>query len=298
MNVMQLRAFVTVVENGSFSAAAKELHISQPAVTMQIQALESDIGATLLDRRYRRVDLTEAGRTLLPHARRVLEQIRSAREEIESLSGTVTGRLSIAASTTPGVYIIPRVLGRFISGYPEVGVNVSVHDTTDVIDAVQGGIAHIGLAGSMVPGARVRFERMGTDELVMVARPDHPLTGASQIHIQTLCDEVWVFRETGSGTRREAEKVLVEHGLDPSELRVAVELGSGEAILAAVEGGLGIAIVSRFVAEKSIRLGSVTELDVVGLPHIRPLYAVLPRGTASRAAEAFFRVLGDELSGN
>ncbi|HSK46752.1 MAG TPA: LysR family transcriptional regulator, partial [Coriobacteriia bacterium] len=101
MNVSQLRAFVTVVERGSFSEAAREMGISQPAVTMQVQALESDLGSTLLDRRYRRVDLTEAGHALLPHARKVLEQLEVARHDIERLSGTISGRLTVAASTTP-----------------------------------------------------------------------------------------------------------------------------------------------------------------------------------------------------
>jgi len=106
MNVSQLTTFVTVVERGSFSEAARALGISQPAVTMQVQALETDVGATLLDRRYRRVDLTEAGKTLLPHARRILEQLVTAQSEIIALSGVVTGRLTIAASTTPGVYVL------------------------------------------------------------------------------------------------------------------------------------------------------------------------------------------------
>lgn len=296
MNVMQLRAFVTVVEKGSFSEAAKALGVSQPAVTMQVQALEADTGATLLDRRYRRVDLTDAGRVLLPHARKVLEQITDAREEIESLSGRVSGRLAIAASTTPGVYIVPKALGRFIATYPEVGVTVSVQDTSGVVTAVEDGLAHIGLAGSTIHGARVRFEPIGHDELVLVAAPDHRLAAEKQVHLQTLCEEPWVFREPGSGTRRVAEKILADHGVDPAELRVAVELGTGEAILAAVEGGLGIAILSRHVAEKALRLGTVVQIDAVGLPFSRPLFVVLPKGNASRAADAFLHHL-NETSG-
>jgi len=296
VNVSQLRAFVTVVDRGSFSEAARDLGISQPAVTMQVQALESDLGATLLDRRYRRVDLTEAGRSLLPHARRVLDQLEEARLDIERLSGTISGRLSIATSTTPGVYIVPFVLGAFIQAYPEVGVAISVHDTAEVVEAVETGRAQLGVTGAMVRGARVTFEELGRDELVLICSPRTPLASRKHVPIAELCDEQWIFRESGSGTRQVAERILAEHGLDVDELRVAVELGAGEAIVSAVEGGLGIAVVSRYVADKAIELGTVVQVDAVGLPAERPFYAVLPKGTPSRAAEAFHQHIRDALS--
>lgn len=287
MNVSQLRTFVAVVDHGSFSAAAKALSISQPAVTMQVQALEADTGATLLDRKYRRIDLTEAGRTLLPHARRVLEQLEQAKDEITALSGQVTGRLSIAASTTPGVYVIPRLLGSFLSAYPEVGVTIAVHDTAEVVAAVESGGAQIGVTGGIVRGARVTFEEIGVDDLIAICPPDHPLAKRAGAPIADLAEETWIFREAGSGTRQVAEKFLTHHGVDTQELRVAVELGTGEAIVSAVEGGLGIAMLSRHVAAKALAAGTVAEIHAMGLPASRPLYVVLPKATPTRAATAF-----------
>ena len=287
MNVAQLRTFVAVVERGSFSEAARELEVSQPAVTMQVQALEAALGTTLLDRRYRRVDLTEAGRTLLPHAKRILEQLDEAREEISSLSGTVSGRLTISASTTPGDYVVPRLLGSFIAAYPEVSVTIDVHDTSEVVDAIEAGRAQLGITGAVVKGARVKSEQFGTDDLVLICPPASPLASRSAVSLADLADESWVQREQGSGTRQVAEALLADNGIDPQELRVVVELGTGEAIVSAVEGGLGIAIVSRHVAEKAIALGSVAQVDAVGLPVSRPLFVVLPKGTPTRAAEAF-----------
>jgi DNA-binding transcriptional LysR family regulator len=295
VNVSQLRAFVAVVERGSFSEAAHELGISQPAVTMQLQALESTLGATLLDRRYRRVDLTEAGRALLPHARHVLQQLEAAKDEISALAGSITGRLTIAASTTPGVYIVPRLLGTFISRYPEVGVAVSVHDTAEVVDAVESGAAQFGVTGAMVRGARANFQEIGTDELVLIAPPEHRLASRNAIPLSELCDEAWVTRESGSGTRQVAERLLADHGLDAAELRVVVELGTGESIVNAVEGGLGIAVVSRFVAEKALQLGTIVTLDAMGMPAERKLYAVLPKGSVTRAALAFHEHLTEAL---
>lgn len=295
MNISQLRAFVTVVERGSFSAAARDMGISQPAVTMQVQALEADIGATLLDRAYRRVDMTEAGRALLPHARKVLEQLESARTDIAAISGTVSGRLRIAASTTPGVYVIPGLLGAFVERFPEVGVSVAVADTAQVVEAVEAGAADIGVAGSLVRGARAHFEEIGRDELVLIAAPAHRLAKTKGVPLSELCDDTWVFRESGSGTRQAAERLLTDHDLDVAELRIAVELGNGEAILSAVEGRLGIAIVSRYVAQRALQLSTVVEVEAFGMPAPRPLYAVLPKGTMSRAAGEFYEHLKGAL---
>jgi DNA-binding transcriptional LysR family regulator len=288
VNVSQLRAFVTVVERGSFSEAARDLGISQPAVTMQVQTLEAALGVTLLDRRYRRVDLTEAGTALLPHARRVLEQIEAAKDDIEALSGTVSGRLAIAASTTPGVYLVPFTLGSFVAANPGVGVSVSVHDTAEVIDAIESGAAHFGVTGATVRGARVQFEQIAEDELVLIAVPKHPLASRRKVPLSELCEESWILRESGSGTRQVAERLLADHGLEAAELRVVVELSNGEAIVSAVEGGLGIAMVSRYVADKALRLGTVVAVDALGLPARRPFYAVLPKGTPTRAALAYY----------
>ncbi len=287
MNVQQLKTFVAVVDHGSFSDAARALGVSQPAVTMQVQSLESSVGATLLDRRYRRVDLTEAGNAFLPHARRVLEQLDEARQEIEALSGVVTGRLSIAASTTPGVYVIPRLLGAFVEQNPEVGLTVAVHDTAEVIEAVETGHADLGVTGATVRGARVQFEQAGVDELVLICPPSSPLASRRDVPLAELADERWVLRESGSGTRQVAERLAADHGLDPDELRVTVELGTGEAIVSAVEGGLGISIVSRYVAAKALELGTVREVDAIGLPATRPFFVVLPKRTPTRAAAAF-----------
>ncbi len=287
MNVQQIKTFIAVVDHGSFSEAARALGVSQPAVTMQVQSLESSLGATLLDRRYRRIDLTEAGSTFLPHARRILQQLEEAREEIEALSDVVTGRLSIAASTTPGVYVIPRLLGAFVEQNPEVGLTVTVHDTAEVIEAVETGHADLGVTGATVRGARVRFEEAGTDELVLICSPQSPLASRTGVALADLADERWVLRESGSGTRLVAERLLADHGLDPYELRVTVELGTGEAVVSAVEGGLGISILSRYVAAKALELGTVRQVDAVGLPAVRPFFVVLPKRSPTRASAAF-----------
>lgn len=295
MNIQQLRTFVTVVDEGSFSAASRLLSISQPAVTMQIQALESELGTSLLERRYRRVDLTEAGKALLPVAQRVLGELQAVRDEIGALDGQVTGHLVIAASTTPGVYIIPRLVGGFLEAHPRVELTLLVADSAEVVRHVAEGDAGLGVTGAEVKGSRADFEKIATDELVVVAPSGSPLA-RSRVSIEQLAAARFVARERGSGTRQATEALLAEKGVDVDQLDVALELGTGEAVVTAVEGGLGLAVVSRLVAQRALALGSVVELDVDGFPAERPFYAVRPKGGPSQSARAFLEYLRENIA--
>ena len=286
MNVSQLRTFVAVVDHRSFSEAGRILGVSQPAVTMQIQALEADVGATLLDRGYRKVELTEAGRALLPYARRILNELDDARGALSALSDVVGGRLTVAASTTPGQYLLPRILGSFLKEFPEVGVTLRVYDSADVVTHVEEGEADLGMSGAEVHGARVHYEQLGSDDLLLICPPGHKLASRPKLAFADLTDEPFIVREAGSGTRMAAEDVIRSSGVEPSELKVVMELGTNEAIVSAVEGGMGLGIVSAQVADKAIGLGTVAQIAGVGFPVARPLFLVLPRRTLTRASEA------------
>lgn len=296
MNISQLRSFVAVVDHGSFSGAARFTGLSQPAVTMQIQGLESDLGATLLERRYRKVELTEAGRALLPFARRVIVELEKARTEIEHLSDSVGGHLELAVSTTPGQYILPRMLGSFLRTYPEVSVSLRVYDSADVVARVESGEAHLGMTGARIAGAKVEYEEMGTDRLVMICPVGSPLAGRTGVPLTEIAESPFIVRETGSGTRMVFEQALRDGGIDPSDLHVVMELGTSEAIVNAVEGGMGVGVVSHWMADKALALRTVAPVDAPGFPVTRPFYAVSPRGTRPRAADALVEHLRRELS--
>ncbi len=296
MNINQVRAFVAVVDNGSFSEAARATGLSQPAVTMQIQGLESDLGATLLERRYRKVDLTEAGRALLPFARRVLAELDDARVEIERLTDTVGGHLELAVSTTPGQYILPRLLGSFLRAYPEVSVSLRVYDSADVVARVEAGEAHLGMTGARIPGVKVEYEEMGTDRLLMVCPPDSALAERREVPLSEVAEHPFIVRESGSGTRIVFERALREGGIEPSDLNVVMELGTSEAIVNAVEGGMGVGVVSHWMADKALALGTVAQVAAPGFPVARPFYVVSPRGARSRAAVALSDHLRVELA--
>jgi len=286
---------VAVVEYESFSGAARSLHLSQPAVTMQIQSLEADVGATLLDRQYRRIELTEAGKLLLPVAERIIKDVERVQDEIAGLSGTLTGRLILAASTTPGQYVLPRLVGSFIQENPEVGVSIAVMDTAQVVEAVEDGLAGLGSTGAMIKGSKVTFEELADDDLLLICPPEHRLATASDVTLNQIVEQPFIMREEGSGTRIVIEETLRDFGVDPGDLNVVTELGSGEAIISAVEGGMGLSVVSRWLAEKALALGTVAEVQSDYFPVSRPLYAVIPRGTMTRAAEAFLEHLRVQL---
>lgn len=295
MNISQLRTFLAVADHRSFSMAARALGISQPAVTMQIQSLESAVGATLFDRRYRKVQLTEAGEALIPYARRILDEVEEAKRAIETLSDTVTGRVRVAASTTPGQYLLPRAMGSFLARYPEVGVTLRVYDSSDVAELVASDEADIGMTGAEVPGVRVHYEQLGFDELLLICPSSHRLARETVTTFSEVANEPFIVREAGSGTRMVAEEAIRRSGIDPADLDVVMELGTNEAIVSAVEGGMGLGIVSTQVADKALKLGTVAQVAGAGFPVKRPLFLVLPRRAPSRATEALAEHLRSEL---
>lgn len=296
LNVTQLRAFVSVVEHGSFSEAARVMGLSQPAVTMQVQGLEADLGVTLLERHYRRIEMTEAGRALLPYARVVLGELEAARDEIERISDKVGGHLTIAASTTPGQYVLPKLLGSFLRANKEATVSLRVADSAEVVEMVESGDAQIGMTGAEVPGTRALFEPMGKDRLVLVCPPDSHLLTAPDLTLGDIAEEPFIMRESGSGTRIIFEETLRSAGIDPADLRVMIELGTSEAIVSAVEGGMGVGVVSAWMAEKALKLGTIAEVPVPDFPVERPFYALAPRGALRRAAEALLEHLRANLA--
>ncbi len=263
---------------------------------MQVQALEGDLGVTLLDRRYRHVEPTEAGKMLIPKAEHLIKEVEAIKDEISRMGDHVTGRLVLAASTTPGQYILPRLLGAFLKANPEVTASLTVSDTAKVVEAVESGEASMGMTGAEVHGAKVRYIEMGSDELTMICPNGHELLSKDEVSLQDAVEHPFLMREEGSGTRTVTEEVLRHAGIDPDDLNVVLQLGTSEAIVNAVEGGLGVAVVSMWVAEKAIATGTVSVLVSDHFPVRRPLFVVTPRGSMTRAAEEFVDLLRAEFT--
>lgn len=300
IGLTQLRAFVAVVDKRSFSSAARALGISQPAVTLQIQSLEQHLGTTLLERRYKSVGMTEAGEALYPAATGILSRWAEAEDRIRALEGLVGGRLVVGGSTTPAHYILPRLVGAFKRDHPETTVVLKVADTRDTIDRLTAGDVDVAFVGEQVRDRRLECEPFGTDELVLIAAPDAEIGGtrpaarsrgrggSAPLALSELVRLPFVFREEGSATRDVIEQHLGAHGVSPGDLDVVLELGTSEAVVNAVESGLGLSVVSRFAAAKPLALGSVVELAAESFPVSRELFmCTLKRGTPRRAVAAF-----------
>ncbi|MDN5344553.1 MAG: hypothetical protein PWQ18_664 [Clostridia bacterium] len=287
MNLNYWLTFITTVEKGTLSAAAEELHLTQPGVSKQLQALEDYYGVRLLERRGREVRLTGAGEICYQHARAIARHLEQTQRELAELTRLVKGRLLLGASTTPGQYILPRMVGSFRREYPRVEVVVEIADTQEVIRRLQEGEIDLGVVGAGGRGRSLSYSRLVEDELVLIVQPGHHLAGASAATPADLKDEPLVWREAGSGTRRVVEERLQKAGFTVDPGQVVMELGSTEAIVSAVEAGLGISLVTCWAVEKSVKLGRLVIVPLLGVNLKRDLYLVRRRQPLSPAAEAF-----------
>lgn len=262
----RLVVFRTVAEQLSFRKAAEELYLTQPAVSLQIKALEEDLGTQLFDRSGNQVMLTAAGRVLLDHAGQVHALLAEAEHQIASLSGDHAGALALGASTTIVQYVLPRLLGEFCREYPRVRPTLISGNTEEIVDAVQQQKIALGLIEGPARSRDVKTEPFLGDEMVLIVPSAHEWAERASIQTSDLRTAPLLMRERGSGSRRVIELALERHGLKRSALQIAMELDSTEAIKSSVEAGLGVGFVSRWAIAKDLRLGkSFKPIDVDGL---------------------------------
>jgi DNA-binding transcriptional LysR family regulator len=282
MNLQQLRTLITIAEQGSLSAAARSLRISQPAVTKHVQRLEQELGAVLLVRGpLRQASFTPAGRQVLAFARETVERSVALCEQLALLKAVKPGSLALAASTIPGEYLLPGLLVAYRARYPEVQVRSSIADTDEVARQVQAQEADVGFIGAVPQAAGLRLERLVTDEIVLALPPGHPLAQRDPLTPDDLLGQPLILREEGSGTRRSVEKALASAGYRLRPEDVVLTLGSTQAILQAVRQGLGLGFVSARAAAPAQADGHLVCARVAGLNLQRELYlAYLPERLA------------------
>jgi DNA-binding transcriptional LysR family regulator len=287
-----LSTFVKAAEHGSFTAAASDLGITQAAVSQRIAALEGELRSSLFDRRAGRVALTEAGERLYEVARRILALHAEAREGLGGAHTKVAGDLPIAASSVPGECYLSALLSSFREKFPEVHVRASVSDSESVMKDVAKGEATLGLVGKKAEKKSLESRPIGTDVLVLVLPPSHPLAARKSISLSVLAREPLIIRERGSGTRCALRKSLERVGSSIEEMNVTLEMGSNAAIKDAVRRGLGASFVSRSTVERELSSGELKTIAVRGLVLTRTLYAVFHRRRPlSPAASAFLHFL-------
>lgn len=278
MNLDYLRTLVSIVEEGSLSAAARARRISQPAVTKQLQRLEADLELSLLVRGPRRqVELTPAGALVLAFARQTLARFEKLESELGALKSLEGGTLVLAASTIPGEHVLPALLAEFRRKFPAIKVEMSVSDTAQVAEELLADEADLGMVGSPVRRPGLRLERLLGDEIVLAVPLDHGFARRKRIGVEELRGQPLILREEGSGTRRSVEASLAAAGWDLPQEDVTLVLGSTQAVLHAVEQGLGLGFVSaRAAAPREGRSLACVGLEGVDLG--RDLYlAYLPQ---------------------
>ena len=296
MDTRQLAAFCAVVERRSFSQAAEQLGVTQPAVSLQVRALEKRLGAQLLDRSGRRVEPTEAGTRLYRGAQRLLALEQQVLDEVAAEGdGDLSGALTMGASTGPAAVVVPRLLGEFQRAHPAVRVALEVHDTRMVVELVAERRLELGIVGAAPRHRAVRFEPFAYDEVVLVCPPRHRFAGRT-IDVHELASESLVVMQEGAGVRRIVEDELRRLGVRLRDLDPRLELGLQESVRSAVLAGYGVTFISRTAVEPELAAGTLVEAGVEGLEPSREISLVRATGRVStRVADAFVEFARDRV---
>jgi DNA-binding transcriptional LysR family regulator len=297
MDTKQLAAFCAVVERRSFSQAADQLGVTQPAVSLQIRSLEQRVGQRLLDRSGRRVEPTEAGMRLYRSAQRLLALEQQMLAELgEEAEGELTGRLEIGASTGPGGSVLPALLGEFQQFHPQAHVALTVSDTQTVVEQVGRREIELGVVGVGGRHRGVSFEPLYRDEVVLAVPAGHRRAGKT-LTLEELKEEPLVLMQEGAGIRQMIDDELRELGLRLRDLNVQLELGLQESARAAVLGGFGATFISRIAIEDDLAAGTLAIARVEGLEPARDVQLVRATGRAeTRVAQAFVAFARERLS--
>lgn len=274
LNFHQLHIFHTVAEKGSFSHAAQALHMTQPAVTMQIQSLEEYFGTKLFVRSTKKIELTEAGRTLLPFAKQSIDLLKETDISMSKFTHMLEGRLQLGASLTVGEYVLPRLLGPFSKEYPNISVSLKVMNTKQILEEILSHQLTFGLIEADVNHPDVHTEALMHDELKLIMPPNHPLVQQDVIQLEDIVKYPFISREQGSGTRTVMEEELARAGISASSMKMVMELGSTGAVKSAVEAGLGIALLSQSSVKHEAALGVLAVRSIKDVKFVRSFYAI------------------------
>lgn len=289
MNLTHLAAFAAVAEAGSFVGGARRLMVGQPALSSHVSNLERAMKVTLFERLPRGVRLTEAGTLLLGYARRIWALESQAEQAINELRGLSRGRLRIGASTTVGAYLMPKLIGIFSARHPGVEVILDIGNAAQIEARLVHGELDLAVTEGYVENPTLSAEPVFHDRLVVIAAPSHPWAKRGKVDSASLNSTPLIMREPGSGTRDVVERALAAKGIRP---RIAMSIGSTEAIKQAVMAGLGLAIVSRMTVEHELNSGALCEVMLTDLTIQRPiLLALILERPLGLAAAAFLPLL-------
>lgn len=291
MNLNYLQTLLVVQQYGSFSAAARQIGITQPAVSLQVQALEEDVGAQLVVRDARTCELTPAGLALVEFAEDVFERLRQTRVLLSQLTGEISGIVRLGASNIPGEYILPPLLANFLQLYPQVRFSLEISDSEQIYNWLDSKRIDFGIVGQRQDGAKYEYNHLADDELLLVVPAGHPWA-AQEIAPAQLHDYPFIDREPGSGTRANYEKALRGIGVELDSLNTVLNAGSTSSVLTAVLAGMGYAFCSKWALRNGLALRQLATARVAGLSLKRGFYVVTnPNRFRTLAADELLKFL-------
>ena len=294
IDLSRLEAFVLAAETLSFSDSAKQLHLTQPTISHHIKTLELEMGVELFVRSSHHLHLTEAGRLLLPWARKLIRQANELEEMMASVREQIVGHLRIACSTTAGKYILPLLAARFRERYPGIWVSILACTSEHIVPRLLEGEANLGVVSFELCGNGVECQEFFYDYITLIVPARHPWASRSSIEPEELIPERILIREPTSGTRRVVLAELAKHDITLDDLNVFLELGNAEAIVRTVAAGFGVSFVSQLAAETHFQSGDIISIPVAGLEFKRKIYMVRREiETPNRAQEAFWGFVHD-----
>jgi DNA-binding transcriptional LysR family regulator len=294
VDIQKIETFLRAAENLSLSEAAKQLHLSQPTVSHHIKTLEQELDVTLFHRSNVGLQLTEAGRLLLPWARRLMHDTNDLKEMMSSLQGDIVGELRIACSTTAGKYILPQMAARFSQQYPGIHVRILACTPEQTALNLLEGEANLGVVSTEVDDIGLESQKFFRDVITLIVASTHRWAFRKIIDPTELLEEPLIMREETAGTRRVVLAEMAKHDISLDDLNIFMELGNAEAIVRTVAAGYGISFVSSLASACPLERGNVTDVEVEGMTLERNVYMVRKRISAPhRPRDVFWSFIHD-----
>ena len=274
MEMRKLEVFCKVVELKSFTRAADAVLLSQPTVSEHIRSLEEELGQKLIDRLGREAAPTPVGSLLYKYAVRLLRLQQDALESVEKYGGKLVGRMKIGAGTIPGTYILPHIIGRFREQYSSIKATLRIAGSQLVATEVLNGQLDMAVVGARWREKGLAWKKTFSDRLVLVVNAAHAWASRSEVSLEELLEEPFIFRERASGTRSVIDHIFQKHGVSPVNMHEVAEIGSSAAVKEAVKAGIGISILSIRSVEQDVKFGLLKIIPLAGIQMERPFYLI------------------------
>jgi DNA-binding transcriptional LysR family regulator len=276
MDFRQIEAFVYVARFRSFSKAADAIYLTQPTISSHISNLEKELGIKLIDRSGKEVEPTGAGRIFYEYANNLINIRDNAIFTLSEYTRKVEGKVEIAASTVPAEYLLPKLMIDFRNKYGNITFSIDQFDSKQVIDEILDKKYDLGMVGTVIENSKLEYHKLKEDKLVLAVPCSEKFTSinSDMLPFEKIKDENFIYRESGSGTRQEFEKIFTVHGISPSSIKIAAQFNSIDAIKQAVSKGLGVSIMSYISIEDYVKFGKIKAFDIEGMDLTRAFYMV------------------------